>query len=128
MIEKVQVSVLFQGSKFSPSIAEIQTGIELVEKFEIGDIGKYGEFRGKPIPFGSAILETPEHVQNEDKLIWLLSILEKELSKFYALGAEETRIYIGYFCKNQCNFVQSKEETRLLSKLDIDLWISCYID
>jgi hypothetical protein len=126
MIDELRLSVLLRGESFSPKEAEEITGIKLSNKFELGEISSRGRYRDKPLPYGTAHLEVPGTVSYDDKLMWLVSILESHLETWYSCGAEKTRIYAGYLYKDQCNFGLTKEEILALSKLNIDFDISCY--
>ncbi len=126
MISKISISILLQGEIFSPKEAEKSTGLHLSKKHEVGDIGKEGKYKNKPLPYGSAILEAPENIPMDEKFSWLMQSLEDTLEKLYKCGAGETRIYAGYFYKNQCNLTFTKEELNAIARLNIDLWLSCY--
>ena len=126
MIDELRLSVLLRGEKFSPREAESITGLELRDKLEFGDIAPRGRYRGKAVPYGTAQLEVPDEIPYDDRFMWLVNTLALHLDKLYKCGAEETRIYAGYFYKDQCNFGFSKEELAELAKLDIDFAISCY--
>lgn len=58
--------------------------------------------------------------------MWLVALLEENLEKMYSLGADSTRIYAGYFYKDQCNFGFSAQEIVAVSRLNINFDISCY--
>lgn len=128
MISKIDPSILFKGASFSPALAEKITGLLLENKIEVGEMLKEGKDLGKISEFGQATLLAPQDILEEEKLLWLLTALESKLDTFYELGAEETRIYVGYFYEDQCNITLTKEEIKILAKLDIDLWVSCYED
>jgi len=126
MINELRLSVLLRGEKFSPKEAEKVTGLNLQDKLEVGAIAPRGRFRGKPVPYGSAQLEVPDNIPYGERLLWIIEVLGKHLSSFYSMGAETTRIYAGYFYKDQCNFGFGKDELQALAKLNIDFDISCY--
>ena len=126
MIEKLSVSILLQGKEFSPLEAEKRTGLTLKKKSECGDIGKKGKYKNKPLPYGSALLETPSNIPTDDKFSWLIEALKVNLETLYKCGADESKIYAGYFYKNQCNFMFTKQELKEIAALNIDLWVSCY--
>lgn len=102
------------------------TGVDLQDKLEVGEIAPRGPHRGKPVPYGTAQLEVPEEIPYGERLLWIIEMLKKHLDTFYSLGAETTRIYAGYFYKDQCNFEFTKLELLGLTKLNIDFAISCY--
>ena len=126
MIDELRLSVLLRGEKFSPKEVEEITGLRLRDKLEVGEISPRGRYRGKPIPFGTAQLEVPTEIPYDDRLMWIIKSLELNLQQLYDCGAEETRIYAGYFYKDQCNFGFSKDELSAIAKLGIDFDISCY--
>jgi len=126
MIDELRLSVLLRGEMFSPKEAENLTGLRLQDKLELGEISPRGRYRGKPIPYGTAQLEVPAEIPYDDRLMWIVRALEVNLKQLYECGAEETRVYAGYFYKDQCNFGFSKEELSAIAKLNIDFDISCY--
>ena len=126
MIDELRLSVLLRGEAFSPKEAEAITGLMLTDKLECGEIASRGSYRGKPVPYGTAQLEVPGEVPYDQRLMWIVNILELHLKQLYSCGAEETRIYAGYFYKDQCNFSFSKKELLALAELDIDFDVSCY--
>ncbi|WP_444895005.1 hypothetical protein [Microbulbifer sp. SSSA005] len=126
MIAELRLSVLLRGEKFSPKEAENVTGLRLQDKLELGEISPRGPYRGKPVPYGTAQLEVPAEIPYDNRLMWIIRTLEVNLKKLYGCGAEETRIYAGYFYKDQCNFCFNREELSAIAKLDIDFAISCY--
>ena len=126
MIEEISVSITFQGTKFSPKVAEEETGLHLVNKKEPGDIERIGKYKGTPIPYGACDIEPPDDIDFNDRILWLAELLDGKLELFYKCGAEEPRLYIGYFYKDQCNLSLSKEELSAISKLGLELCFSCY--
>ena len=126
MIDELRLSVLLRGDAFSPKEAERATGLNLQDKLEVGEIATKGRYRGKPVPYGTAQLEAPEEIPYGESLLWIIGALEKHLDSFYGMGADTTRIYAGYFYKDQCNFGFGKNELQALAKLNIGFDISCY--
>ncbi|WP_028877003.1 hypothetical protein [Teredinibacter turnerae] len=126
MIDELRLSVLFKGERFSPKKAEEETGISLRDKLEVGDVAKSGPYKGKPMPYGKGVLEVPEEIPYGQRIMWLVDALATCLDKMYELGAEPTQIYAGYFYKDQCNFEFTSQEIQAISKLSIELGISCY--
>lgn len=126
MIEELKLSVLLRGATFSPSQAEQSTGLTLSNTLEVGDTVLRGPLRGQPAPYGSGHLDVPDTIPYGARLMWLVEQLERHLSTFYALGANPTRIYAGYFYTHQCNFGFNPEELQAVAALGMDFDISCY--
>ena len=126
MIDEISVSILFQGETFSPKLAEEITGFDFEDKNEVGDIGTRGRYKGKAIPYGSAQITPPKHIEMHDRILWLAKALDGKVDQFQAMGSDEPYIYIGYFYKNQCNLSLSKEELAAIAKLNIEFCFSCY--
>ena len=126
MIEDISASILIHGERFSPNQAEKITGLELQDKMEVGDIASKGRYKGKAIPYGSGLLVPPKHIDMFDRMMWLVKALDGKIDQLKEIGADEPNIHIGYFYKNQCNLVLSKEELTALAKLEIDFSFSCY--
>lgn len=126
MIDEISVSILFQGETFSPKMAEEITGFNFEDKNEAGDVATRGRYKGKALPYGSARLIPPKHIQIHDKILWLAKALNGKIDLLQAMGADEPYIYIGYFYKNQCNLSLSKEELVAIAQLNIEFCFSCY--
>jgi len=57
MIEELDVRCHLSGDKFSPKKVEELTGVKLIQKKEVGEIGiTKGPFKGQPVKYGSSVL------------------------------------------------------------------------
>jgi len=126
MITEISVTIQFWGNNFSPKSVEDATGINFDRKVEVGDIGDTGKYKGKPIPYGSASLDAPKYIKDDDKILWLANLLKGKIERMYDFGLEQAHFYIGYFYEDQCNCTLTREELKAISDLEIDFWFSCY--
>jgi hypothetical protein len=123
---KIRASVEFQGDTFSPSNAEIATGIVFTEKSEIGDVGKTGKYKGKSLPDGRASLAPPDSVVWHERVLWLIHELERKIEGIRRCGASDIHFSVAYYYDGQCNCDLSEEEIKGLSRLGIPYWFSVY--
>ena len=126
MISEISADIIFRGEKFSPKQAESQTGIQFSEKNEVGDIGVKGAFKGKPIPYGYALLQPPAEIDDAEKIYWLAEKMEDKIDIVRDCGADDIYFYIGYFYEDQCNCELTTKELKAISSLEIPFAFSCY--
>jgi hypothetical protein len=103
-------------------LTEKAGNIVFSEKNEPGATGNAGRYRSKPIPYGSATLESDP----PDDLDALLDILTCSIAKFREAGADDITLHCDVFYSGQCNFEFSVNQIACLSKLKIPITISCY--
>jgi hypothetical protein len=115
---------LVQGARFSPATAERISGVGLSDKNEPGAIGNVGRYKDKPIPYGSATLESHPPVD----LDTLLDTLSRCIQAFRDAGAEDITLHCDFFYRGQCNLELSLAQITCLSKLQIPITISCYVE
>jgi hypothetical protein len=123
---RIKASVQFQGEKFSPNNAEKETGITFSEKNEVGDIGKTGRYKGKPLPDGRAGLDPPKSVVWHERVSWLINYLEGKIDIIRKCGASDMHFSVAYYYDKQCNCDLSIEEIKGLANLGIPYWFSVY--
>lgn len=116
----------FMGEMFSPAEAERLTGLLLVDKHEPGHIARYGKNRGKPVPYGTAVLSAPEDVSRSEKLDWVLDAALPHAATFRQLGADRSQIWIVEHFDSQINMAYSPAELEKLSRLGLTLCVSGY--
>ncbi len=116
---------MIMGKSFSPSLAEIKTGLRFASKNEPGDVGKKGRYRNVPTPHGAARLELSN--DNYSALQELLGILSKNINLLRDCGAEEIKYYLTVSYKpeeEQCNLEFDALFLKALGELDVPLLIS----
>jgi hypothetical protein len=114
------------GQRFSPTEVEGVTGLLLAHKNEPGENGRYGKYRGQPMPFGSASLEPPESVPEADRLDWLIERAAVHLETFRRLGAEELILHVNVPYWDQCNMEFSPSEIAAIAALGVPFTITCW--
>ena len=119
-------SLDFWGEQFSPKKAEAVTGLALSRKNEPGDIGDTGRYRGQPIPYGAASLETPETIGVSRRLTWLLECVAPHVETLRRLGAELVRLHVEVRYQGQCNLEFSPGEVAGIAALRVAFTISCW--
>ena len=119
--------IAVQGDFFSPTKAEQETGLKFSNKAEVGDIGNHGRFKGRPYPFGHAVLEAPE-VMTLGKLDWLLDSVTPHKATLKQLGVTDGKVHVTYAYDSQCNLEYPPEIVEKLAKLGFAFTITCYQD
>ena len=70
---KSYIDIVLEGEKFSPNKLKEETNLNLKVLAEFGEIGKYGLHKGKPMPYGLAIIsiksQSPAEINQELNLI-----------------------------------------------------------
>ena len=80
---EVDMHISIMGDEFSPVLFEQRTGLILAEKQEVGGLGLSGKYRGKPVPYGSAKLKSPNIADGlERELLDLISVVEINIEIF----------------------------------------------
>jgi hypothetical protein len=127
MVKAFPFIALF-GDSFSPTKIERETGLKFNKKNEVGDIGQRGRFKGKPYPFGHAILEAPEEIENGEKLAWLLDKILPYKEVLNRLGVTHGKVHITYAYDSQCNLEYEPQIMEKITKLGFIFTITCYQD
>jgi hypothetical protein len=126
---EIDVNISLYGKDFSPSFMERTTNLNLVEKNEPGEIGTSGKYKGRPRPYGSAVLRlnspTKEYGPQVDSL---LSRVESVAAEICESGVEEKTMWIVVTAEHgeQRNLEFSPKLMGRLSALGISLAISNY--
>ncbi len=118
---KIRAYCLLQGMNFSPALAESRTGLSLENKNEVGETGRSGRYKDRPVPYGSAELTASD----TDRII---GILEKHIGTFRSCHAETVILHFDVSYDTQCNLEFGPELIKKISDLQIPLTISCYAD
>jgi len=124
---EVNLHCRIQGKSFSPALVERKTGLPLSEKNESGDMGTYGRYRDKPLPYGACVLsaEEPANLPYGPRLEHLISLLEPHVRTLKECGAEDIVLQMDVCYSAQCNLEFSPTEMRRLACLGVHLAVSC---
>jgi len=126
-----EISGEFYGENFSPANAEKRTGLSFMEKNEVGEIGKSGRFKNKPMPYGSATLMPPLQITSDNAdygIEWLTDTIAKLYADFEATGVTSITLSAKVFHDGQCNLEFSSQLLKKLGSARIQLTISCVED
>ena len=117
------------GDRFSPSAAEDRTELVFVDKVEPGDLGTFGPYHGKPVPYGTAMLEFNDIMDcsSPEFLKWLDDI-RRSIPLFKEEGAEDIALDFLVAYKYQCNLEAEPDFFLALAKLGIPVSLSCWED
>ncbi|QKE76085.1 hypothetical protein HPK19_25100 (plasmid) [Arthrobacter citreus] len=129
MIEELDVRCHLSGDKFSPKKVEELTGVKLIQKKEVGEIGTKGPFKEQPVKYGSGVLCPPEgivYLDYNNKIYWVAKTLYDFIDDIKKCGVEDIDFVIGVFYKEQCNFALEPDALKLIGELGVHLSISCY--
>ncbi|MCB9061886.1 MAG: hypothetical protein H6622_10220 [Halobacteriovoraceae bacterium] len=134
MLILTQISLSIYGDSFSPSKIKESEDLKFDNKNEVGDIGKRGRYKGKPIPYGGASLyiekKFPVKEKDGDELIpsSFLDLIENNMDSFKNAGGTDIELRLSIFWKDQCNFDFSPDLIKRIGNLNIPFLISCYDD
>src|SRR5262245_57905011 len=103
MLTNTLASIVLFGEKFSPSKAEQKIGILFTEKHEVGEIGSEGRFKGKPYPFGYAVIGTSAKVENPHQIEMLLETILPHMDMLRNMGVRYGKLQLTYGYSSQCN-------------------------
>jgi hypothetical protein len=124
----LNVRCLIQGKCFSPALVEKAGGLSFRQQEEPGSIGTAGRYRGKPLPYGSAVLalSKAQSVDPRKSLDLLVETLRPSIKYLRKEGADNIVLHCDIFFENQCNFELSAEQIAAVAELHIPMTISCY--
>lgn len=115
MTENTYIDIQFKGDGFSPKKLKNSTGLPLEILVETGEKSKKGRYKGKPSPYGIALLKiepTQDSIINWcNQLLLLKSNLKKSSVKEIIFDIESTN-------ENFSNFSITKELSSKLNKLN----------
>jgi hypothetical protein len=116
------------GTIFSPAQTERETGLVFSMKNEPGEIGERGRYRGKPYPFGHAILKAPDGSEAPTGLDRLLDLALVHVNELKKIDFLEGVVHVDYAYNQQCNLEFKPETLAKLARLGFALTITCYQD
>jgi hypothetical protein len=116
------ISFRIQGDEFRPS----QVPFAFTEQHDPGVIGRYGRYRDRPIPYGSASYDVPPSIPRKDYIKHLVQTIEPVLPAIHEAGATDWYVCIGRFYHGQCNEEYSLEELQLIARLGCGFTYSAY--
>lgn len=115
MTESTYIDIQFKGNEFSPKKLKKLTGLPLEILVETGEKSKKGRYKGKPSPFGIAVLKiepTQESILKWcNQLLLLKSNLKDSFVKEIIFDIESTN-------DNFSNFSITQELSNKLTKLN----------
>ncbi|MEW6349328.1 MAG: hypothetical protein AB1646_09720 [Thermodesulfobacteriota bacterium] len=117
------------GKSFSPTQAEMDTGLLFSRKREPGEVRTTGPFRGQPVAAGSAAIdfEVGRHCLDQAFLDWVHA-LGKVIPTLKTLGAEDMIVVflVGY--NPSFYFVLEHDLLEALARLGIDVECDTWLD
>lgn len=119
MILRTQITFSASGESFSPS----KLCAPFSNAHDPGEIGRYGRYRGVPVPYGSASFDAPE--DHPEKIAYLHSVVVPLLPALREAGADHFSLQISYHCDSE-SIGFSKEEIRMLAAFECDIPINCF--
>lgn len=127
MIE-IKGSCHIYGKEFSPAKAEAVIGIQFEHKNEPNQIGSAGRYKGKPIPYGSAVIKFSNSGDTADLISVdapILDIIEQYFTS-KSLGEDEILLHLNVWCENDCNLELSHALLVRLGSLNVGVTITCF--
>ena len=103
------------------------SGVLFSEKKEIGSLGTTGLNKGKPMPYGSASLVSPnKDLDLIEADAEFFGSLEKLIPACFDVGAESVVFSICCYFADQCNFEFSPQVLASFARLGVTVTMSCY--
>ena len=121
---KLPWSITFEvsGERFFPS----RLSIPFTRQHDPGGVGKFGRYRGMPVPYGAATYQVPDSVPRLSVFQHLVSVFEAELDRLVEAGATDWHISVARYYWGQCNEEYSLEELGLIARLKCGFIYSAY--
>lgn len=109
------------GDNFSPKKLQENTNLCLSDTIEVGQIGNYGRYKNKPIPYGSANLRPPFDFDDSenDVLDFLLTQLYQYRNDLKECAVEEMQLWAIYPLEGQKNWSFSVSQIKMMAELNI---------
>lgn len=111
-----------RGEQFKPS----QVNYAFTEAHDPDAIGERGPRRGKPLGYGSAVIQVPSYIPNQDRIKYLVDIALPLLPDLEQAGATEWYLDIARYYSTQCNEELTAEQLTLVAQLRCSLCYSAY--
>jgi len=119
--------ITLSGDNFSPKRVDNDSCSFFSNKKEKGDIATTGRYKGKPLPYGSAVIASPENITGEnEKILWVIEKYLNHKEKILNCGAEDIVFHIDVNYIDQCNLAFDPEIIKKISDLNISLTITCW--
>ncbi len=117
------VTCVLIGEYFKPEELEGKSNLLFEVRQEKGGTGRFGRYKGKSNPYGSAILI---YNSSPDSLEIALEELQSNYQTLKSLNVEQILLTLNIAYEDQCNFDIEKESIKKLAQMDIDFSVSCY--
>lgn len=116
-----------RGETFSPALAQERLGMVLVDANEPGEVAPSGQYEGRALPYGSAmVVLLDDDVPPFASALESLRALGEALPGLRALGVTEVTLSLVVVWEGSCLFVLSPEELGALAVLGLPLEVSCH--
>jgi hypothetical protein len=127
---KVYTSINIQGENFDVLEFEKEIGIKFSNKTIKGEIGKFGLYKRRLIPYGSVVISAHEIEPNLDleynSLDTILDFGIKNRKIIFGRGAESIHIDIAIYHKGICNWEITLKQIQKIKNFGSGISISCY--
>ena len=118
---------LLRGEHFSPARAGARTGLTLVDANEPGEVAPSGQYEGRPLPYGSALLVLlDEDLPETASALEPLRALAEHLPVLRGLGVTDATLSLVVAYERTCEFTLSPGELAALASLGLPLEVSCH--
>lgn len=116
----VEAECYLWGDEFYPSKLMNIDNLIFKNANDPQDFGKSGLYKGKPKPYGSCSLLTPEKITVENRISWMADFICKNKSNFLNAGASEIILQI-FWCGIQGNMEFKVSEIARIAKANVPL-------
>ena len=120
---RIYIDIVFEGKEFYPSKLKELTGFDIEELAEYGQIAKRGRYKGKPSPYGLAILKIQDTVFDDINIV-LDEIIQELLNKRPQLsqsGVDEITLDFDNFSESEIEIKINKEILKKISELNANI-------
>ena len=118
---------LLRGAAFSPGRAAQRLGLVLVDANEPGEVAPSGQYEGRALPYGSAMLVLlDDDLPPEASALEPLRALGGVLPELRALGVTDVTLSLVVAYEGPCLFGLSAGELGALAALGLPLEVSCH--
>lgn len=117
---------LIRGREFSPGAATRMTGLWFDESNEPGELVRTGAYKGKPLPYGSGVLEEKHPSIGNGFGERVMGSITGKIPLLKSTGAESIALYLEVYHDGSCLFEIPVELLSKLASVGLPLQVSCY--
>jgi hypothetical protein len=110
------------GLQFYPS----RINFSFSEAHDTGMVITKGRHKNQPANYGSAVIQVPPNIPNEERITYLVNIVLPIMPDILKAGATDCKLDIARYYSTQCNEELTADEIALIARLRCPLTYSAY--